>query len=65
MTTESKADTKPALIVALHGIGDTAQSMAEYSKLDRLAQTAGIVLAIPEAKNQMWKAILPEGQQHD
>ncbi len=59
---KSRSATTAALVIALHGIGDTAQSMVDYSKLDRLALTSGFVLAIPEANNQMWKTILAEGE---
>jgi polyhydroxybutyrate depolymerase len=42
------------LIIAFHGIGDTPESMAAYSNLDKLAADHGIVLAYPEARRATW-----------
>lgn len=47
----------PAVVFAFHGIGDSADSMAAYSELDRLASEQGFVLVYPEGLNAMWSAI--------
>lgn len=43
------------LVVALHGTGDTPQSMATYSGLDRLANEKGFLLVYPSAIRGRWK----------
>jgi polyhydroxybutyrate depolymerase len=43
------------LVVALHGTGDTPQSMATYSGLDRLASEKGFLLVYPSAIRGRWK----------
>lgn len=42
------------LVVALHGVGDSADSMAAYSGLDQLAADSKAYVVYPEAKNGMW-----------
>jgi poly(3-hydroxybutyrate) depolymerase len=47
--------TKPAPIVfAFHGVGDSPENMARYSKLDRLAAREGFLLVYPAARKGMW-----------
>jgi polyhydroxybutyrate depolymerase len=43
------------LVVALHGTGDSPQSMASYSGLDRLASEMGFLLVYPSAIRSRWK----------
>lgn len=46
---------KPAPIVfAFHGIGDSTESMADYSRLDQLAARNGFILVYPAARKSMW-----------
>jgi polyhydroxybutyrate depolymerase len=46
---------KPAPIVcAFHGIGDSPESMANYSRLDRLAARKGFLLVYLGARKAMW-----------
>ncbi|XZE35638.1 alpha/beta hydrolase family esterase [Pirellulaceae bacterium SH501] len=45
------------VVFAFHGIGDSTDSMAEYSQLDRLAANAGFLLVYPAARNSMWSTI--------
>jgi polyhydroxybutyrate depolymerase len=48
----------PAPVVfAFHGIGDSTESMANYSRLDDLAAHNGFVLVYPAAHNSMWATI--------
>lgn len=49
--------TPTPVVFAFHGIGDSPNSMAAYSKLDRLAADNGLVLVYPEARNAIWAAI--------
>ncbi|PQO45154.1 alpha/beta hydrolase family esterase [Blastopirellula marina] len=42
------------LIVALHGVGDSADSMAAYSGLDQLAADGQAYVVYPEAQRGMW-----------
>ncbi len=47
--------SKPMPIVfAFHGTGDTPESMAGYSGLDRLAAKNGFLLVYPAARGSMW-----------
>jgi polyhydroxybutyrate depolymerase len=47
--------TKPAPIVfAFHGVGDSPENMARYTKLDRLAAREGVLLVYPEARKGIW-----------
>ncbi len=48
------------LVVAFHGVGDSPESMAEYSALDDLAAEQGFALVYPAAKSAMWD-VRPEG----
>jgi poly(3-hydroxybutyrate) depolymerase len=48
------------LLIACHGTGDSPQSMASYSGLDRLASERGFILVYPNAVRGMWKVIGPE-----
>lgn len=46
---------KPAPVVfAFHGVGDSPENMARYTKLDRLAAREGFVLVYPAARKGMW-----------
>lgn len=45
------------IVYAFHGTGDSPESMAAYSGLDRLAVKEGFVVAYPEARNGMWKTV--------
>ena len=46
---------QPAPIVfAFHGIGDSTESMASYSVLDRLASRNGFIVVYPAARKSMW-----------
>ena len=48
----------PAPIVfAFHGIGDSTETIASYSRLDQLAARSGFILVYPAARNGMWAAI--------
>ncbi|PHR93848.1 MAG: phospholipase [Blastopirellula sp.] len=50
--------SKPApLVIAFHGTGDSPESMAEYSQLDRLATQNGFILVYPAAQKSMWKTV--------
>lgn len=46
-------ETAP-IVFAFHGIGDSTESMALYSRLDRLAVRSGFVLVYPAALKSMW-----------
>jgi len=49
---------KPApLVFAFHGIGDSTESMANYSRLDRLAARNGFMLVYPAARRSMWATV--------
>jgi polyhydroxybutyrate depolymerase len=49
---------KPAPIVfAFHGIGDSTESMANYSRLDQLAARNGFLLVYLAARKSMWATI--------
>ncbi len=43
-----------AVVFAFHGIGDSTDSMASYSRLDRVASDNGFILVYPAGKNGMW-----------
>ncbi|MBI1248103.1 phospholipase [bacterium] len=43
------------LIIAWHGVGDTAESMAKYSQLDELAAEQRFVLVYPDANQKLWQ----------
>jgi poly(3-hydroxybutyrate) depolymerase len=46
---------QPAPIVfAFHGMGDSTETMADYSRLDQLASQNGFILVYPAARNGMW-----------
>ena len=45
------------VVFAFHGIGDSPDSMATYSQLDRLASEHGFLLVYPTGLNAMWAAI--------
>lgn len=45
------------VVFAFHGIGDSTESMAGYSHLDRLAADTGFLLVYPAASNSMWSTI--------
>jgi polyhydroxybutyrate depolymerase len=49
--------SRPApLVLMLHGVGNSAQSMVEATQFDRTADTAGFIVAYPEGVNQTWNA---------
>lgn len=45
------------VVFAFHGIGDSTESMASYSQLDRLASDHRFLLVYPSGLNAMWAAI--------
>jgi len=45
------------VVFAFHGIGDSTDSMANYSGLDRIAAQNGFILVYPAASNSMWATI--------
>ncbi len=45
------------VVFSFHGIGDSTDSMARYSQLDRLAADGGFLLVYPAARNSMWSTI--------
>ena len=49
--------TPAPLVFAFHGIGDSTDSMADYSQLDRLAAKNGFLLVYPAIRNGTWDAI--------
>ncbi|MBL8870918.1 MAG: hypothetical protein JNK90_14070 [Planctomycetaceae bacterium] len=42
------------VLLAFHGIGDSPESMAEYTKFDELAAQEGFILAYPEGRLSTW-----------
>lgn len=47
------------VVIAWHGFGDTAESMASYSDLDRLADRHQFLLVYPEVEKGGWRYPLP------
>ncbi|WP_158265445.1 alpha/beta hydrolase family esterase [Blastopirellula marina] len=47
------------VVIAWHGFGDTAESMAKYSDLDRLADRHQFLLVYPEVEKGGWRYPLP------
>jgi poly(3-hydroxybutyrate) depolymerase len=45
------------IVFAFHGMGDSTESMADYSCLDRLASRNGFILVYPSAHKSMWATI--------
>lgn len=45
------------VVFAFHGMGDSPNSMATYSQLDRLASDHGFLLVYPTGLNAMWAAM--------
>jgi len=45
------------LVIAFHGMGDSSESMAAYSKLDGLAAEKGFLLVYPAAARSMWGTV--------
>jgi polyhydroxybutyrate depolymerase len=45
------------LVIALHGTGDTPESMSRYSGLDRLASEKRFLLVYPRAVRGTWKVV--------
>lgn len=45
------------VVFAFHGIGDSTESMAAYSELDRLAAENGFLLVYPAAVRSMWATV--------
>ena len=58
------SDMRPAtafpLVIAFHGIGDTAESMAESTDWDRLAGEQRFVLVYPNARGGSWDITYPD-----
>ncbi|MCA8987031.1 MAG: dienelactone hydrolase family protein [Planctomycetaceae bacterium] len=53
--------TRPApLVIAFHGLGNSPESMANYSRLDQLAERQGFILVYPAARNAMWTTVVPD-----
>jgi poly(3-hydroxybutyrate) depolymerase len=56
------------LVFAYHGYGDTKESMAEYTQLDKLAEQHKFVLVYPEGRvdgqNHYWN-VTPSAARHD
>lgn len=50
-------DASLPLVIALHGVGDTTDSMAKYSQLDQIAAHARGYVVYPEGRNRMWNVI--------
>lgn len=55
VVTPYKLPGKSPLVIAYHGIGDTPESMARYSKLDQLAAKHQFLLVYPDAEGKLWK----------
>ncbi|MCC9609443.1 dienelactone hydrolase family protein [Blastopirellula sp. JC732] len=51
---ETVPSTPLPLILVFHGIGDTPESMAAYSQLDRLAAAGKAYVVYPETRMGMW-----------
>ncbi len=45
------------IVVAFHGMGGSAESMASYSELDRLAADNGFILVYPASSGSMWSTV--------
>ena len=56
---------KCPLLFAFHRSGDSAEGMAAYSDLDRLAGRYGFVLAYPETLNPTWSSVDAGSQSTD
>lgn len=52
-----QTSTPAAIVFAFHGTGDSPDSMAAYSRLDRVAAGNGFILVYPTAQNSMWSTI--------
>jgi len=49
--------SKPApLVMVLAGVGNTAESMVEATRFDRVAEREGLIVAYPEGVNETWNA---------
>lgn len=44
------------LVLMLHGVGNTAQSMVEATRFDRTAETGAFIVAYPDGLEQTWNA---------
>lgn len=44
------------LVLMLHGVANSADSMVEATQFDRAADTGGFIVAYPEGVNQTWNA---------
>ncbi len=44
------------LVLMLHGVGNSAQSMVEATQFDRTAETAEFIVAYPDGVDQTWNA---------
>lgn len=49
--------TPGPIAFAFHGVGDSTESMAAYSGLDRLAASEGCIVVYPEARRGMWRTV--------
>ncbi|MFM9882750.1 MAG: alpha/beta hydrolase family esterase [Burkholderiales bacterium] len=52
--TAANAKSAVPLVFAFHGLGDTKDRFAQYSRLDELAQKQGFVLVYPNARALFW-----------
>ncbi|GAA4440566.1 alpha/beta hydrolase family esterase [Bremerella cremea] len=52
-------DTSRALplVIAWHGVGDSADSFMQYSQWDQLAVKEGFLLAVPDSGGKMWQIL--------
>lgn len=48
--------TAVPLVLMLHGVGNTAQSMVEATQFDRMAETGEFIVAYPDGVNRTWNA---------
>ena len=52
---------KPSgLVIALHGVGDSPDSMASHSRLDDWSDEYGLAVVYPAARNGMWQTMGPD-----
>ncbi|MHC2070340.1 CE1 family esterase [Bremerella sp. T1] len=55
MAIPTRTSSNAPLIVAWHGIGDSAESMAAYSQLDHFAAKQGAIVVYPDAAGKLWQ----------
>jgi len=61
-STQSSSPVKCPVFIVFHGIGDSAESMAAYSRLDSLAATHDVIVVYPATFKNMWSTQLAEGE---